>query len=179
MQCPIKTGEGIEMSLAYQGGRLAPQTAAELEAHLEECQNCQDLLLAQSVVFDALDAWKPAPVSPAFDRDLYARIQAEEASRSWWTSLVPALSWKPAMVLAAACLVLVAGLLMRPAATLDPERVASAEPLDVEQIEQAVEDLEMLYLLDPTALEEEATEEAPAEEGVGVVTLSFEMKQCG
>jgi anti-sigma factor RsiW len=179
MQCPNKTGEGIEVILAYQGGRLAPETAAQMEAHLEQCQDCQELLLAQNVVFDALDDWKPEPISPGFDRDLYARIETEEASRGWWRSLIPALFWKPAMVVAAACLVLVAGLLMRPVATIDTGELASAEPLDIEQIEQVVEDLDMLYMLDPTALGEEETDEVPAEEGVGVVTLSFEVKRCG
>ena len=91
MQCPNKTGEGIEVILAYRGGRLAPETAAEMEAHLEQCPDCQELLLAQNVVFDALEDWKPEPVSPGFDRDLYARIEAEEASRSWWRMK----SWNP------------------------------------------------------------------------------------
>ncbi len=179
MQCPNEKGEGVAIILAYLGERLAPETAAALEAHFDECAHCQELLLAQSAVFDALDDWKPQPVSPAFDREVYSRIEAEAARMSWWRSLLPAFGWKPAAVVATACLLLVAGILMRPAANLNTGAVASAEPVDIEQIEQAVEDLEMLYLLEPVLSVDAEAEESPGGENVGAVMLPVGIVRCG
>jgi hypothetical protein len=172
MRCPQETGEGVEIILAYLGDRLGPGKRDEFVAHLDECEGCQELLLAQSVVFDALEAWNPEPVSAGFDRDLYARIEAEEARGGWWRRLFGPGTRKPAMVLATACLLVVAGFLMRPVADSGAGNMSAVEPVDIEQVEQAVEDLEMLYLLDNTAAMEEEAEEEPAEEGLGVVSLS-------
>jgi anti-sigma factor RsiW len=183
MQCPTKTGEGIEVILAYLGGRLAPETAKALEAHLEECQGCQEVLLAQSAVFDALDDWSPEPVSAGFNRRLYERIEAEQTNNGWWRRRFGPLSptaWKPALAVATACLLLVAVVLLSPTASAPPGEVATADPVDIEQLEQVVEDMDMLYMLESAAefAEEPEQEDSATEEGVGVVTLSFGMKRC-
>ncbi|MCP5109430.1 MAG: hypothetical protein GY953_01200, partial [bacterium] len=63
-------------------------------------------------------------------------------------------SMRPALPLAAACLILVAALLIR----MPPDPGASAvagETVDIEQVERALEDMEMLFVLD-VALTEEA-----------------------
>ena len=181
MQCPCKSGEGIETILAYLGGRLEPDTVAGLEAHLQECPACQELLLAQQLVWDSLDAWKPAAVSADFDRRLYEKIEAEDRRYGWWRRLFqPAFgfSFRPAMAMAAACLILVAVLLLRSPGEPPVAPVASAEPVDIEQMEKMVEDLDMLYLIDPVALDEAAPDETSTKEGVGVVMISFGKKRC-
>lgn len=184
MQCPTRTGEGVEVILAYLGGKLSDARKTEIEAHLEECQPCQELLLAQSVVFDAMDAWKPAPISADFDHRVQTRIQDEESRSGWWRALfrpVLPFSLKPALAVATFCLLLVAGLLLRPRAQVDTGGVAQVEPVDIEQFEQAVEDLEMLYLLDPTLTEDEGAETAEPEDaaGAGVVQLLDSTRTCG
>ncbi len=174
MQCPTRTGEGVEVILAYLGGKLGDTRRAAVEEHLEECQACRELLLAQSVVFDAMDAWKPEPISADFDRAVQARIEAGESGQGWWRSLfrpILPFSLKPAFVAATVCLLLAAGLLLRPTAKVETGSVAQVEPVDIEQFEQVVEDLEMLYILDPSIPEHEGKDggDAGGDDSVGAV----------
>ena len=48
---------------------------------------------------------------------------------------------------AVVCLPLAAGLLIRTPADLDPEAAGATEAFDIEQIERALEDMEMLHVL--------------------------------
>jgi hypothetical protein len=111
---------------------LKPETAAAFERHLDLCLDCRAAVAAQQALWSALDAWATPEISPDFNRRLYARI---DAGRAW--------SWRPAMGLAAACLVLIAMLLFRAPSQPDPPARA-ADSIDLEQVERTLDDLEML-----------------------------------
>jgi anti-sigma factor RsiW len=151
MFCPSQNREKLELLVAYVDGRLQPGPAVEFESHLEVCLACREAVAAQSAVWNALDDWKAAEISSDFDQRLYGRIEAEQ-SRTWWRRVFqPVLPWsmRPAMPLAAAAMVLVAvGLLRSPE---DSEWRLKAtklnEPMDIEQVESTLDDLEMLRQL--------------------------------
>ena len=81
MNCPLKTGKGAEVFIAYTAGTLPVATEQALQQHLEVCPDCQRAAAAQHAVWSALDAWRPAAVSSNFDEKLFARIAAEVNSR--------------------------------------------------------------------------------------------------
>ena len=71
MNCPLGTRE--ELLVAYSSRQLdAPQTAS-LELHLEVCSACREFVAGQRAVWEALDLWEPAAVSPDFNRLVYSR----------------------------------------------------------------------------------------------------------
>jgi anti-sigma-K factor RskA len=90
----------------------------------------------------------PAPeVSPDFDNRLYSKIAAEEEKRAgaWWRKLL----WRPVVPLAAAAAVVAIALVVRMpdrSAPVEDPKQASVD-LDVQQLEQALEDLELLMPL--------------------------------
>ena len=101
MNCPIESPEGPALLLAYGSRRLDAHAAAALEQHLESCSACREFVAGQSAVWNALDLWEAAPVSPDFDRRLYRRIEEQVA---WWELLLrpfrppsstPCPSWPP------------------------------------------------------------------------------------
>ena len=49
---------------------------AILERHIAICPACREFAAGQRAVWQALDTWEAAPVSPDFDRRLYRRIEA-------------------------------------------------------------------------------------------------------
>ncbi len=89
--------------------------------------------------------WHPE-VSANFDAKLYARIEADKAQRPWWS-----LSWKtaaPVAVMAAALAVTVWVRQLQPANPV----VAQEAAQDVQQLEQALDDLELLMPLEPSSI---------------------------
>ena len=86
MSCSIENRE--EQLLDYVSGSLDTQEAALFEKHLETCAACSEFVAGQKSVWEALDLFEPAPVSPAFDRHLYERI----SRTSWWDRLVASMS---------------------------------------------------------------------------------------
>jgi hypothetical protein len=95
---------------------------------------------AQQRVWSELDAWQPGKISADFDRDLYARITAEDRRRT-------RLPLRSVIPVAAACAALLAGYLLRPPST--PRRhtepaVAIENRIDMEQVERALDDIDML-----------------------------------
>ena len=150
-----------ELLVEYSAGRLADAETIRLDRHTGGCAHCQDFLLTQRSVWEALDGYQQVapPVSSDFDRQLYARIAAEQQDSWWvrgWRRLMAAgepLRWTPALSMAAACVVLMTGLLVRvddswgamPAgAKIASARKAVFEKQDIETIERALEDFEML-----------------------------------
>ncbi|MCP5110295.1 MAG: hypothetical protein GY953_05625, partial [bacterium] len=124
MQCPTRTGDSVEMLVAHAAGQLEGERAALVERHLEECPGCRELFESQRSVWTALDEWEPEPVSADFDARLYRTIEARDQT-SWWRQLfrpVLPFSMRPALPLAAACLMLVAALLVR----MPPDPATSA-----------------------------------------------------
>jgi anti-sigma factor RsiW len=148
MKCPIETPETAELLLDYTARKLDKDRAATLERHLKICPACRQFAAEQRAVWQALDAWEAAPPSADFDRRLYARIEKEV---SWWELLVrpfrPMLPKQVLPVAAAAGVVLMAVAMMRPPAAQPiaiPEQSAAVEPAQAEQVEHALDDMEML-----------------------------------
>lgn len=153
MTCPRQSNKGsAEALLAYCARNLDAGKAAELERHLAECSQCRVLAQSQKAVWDALDAWKPVVASRDFDQRLYRRI-ADESNAGWWRRLLrPApMFWRPAVSLAAAGVVIAVGLLVRSPETARPQPQVKADQVDIEQVEQALDDLNMLMPLTQTA----------------------------
>ena len=153
MRCPIESQENADLLLSYSARRLNPEATAILEAHMEICPTCREFRDGQRALWEALDQWEARPVSPDFDRRLYRRIEEQEQV-GWWARIfrpLPSTFLRPALPLAAtACLVLVAGFL-----TIQPDRIAAPAPAaadsqvrEVEQVERALDDIEMLRQFD-------------------------------
>ena len=160
MNCPIRnlTGadqETAEVLLAYTARRLDPARTALLESHMDSCPNCAEFRAGQDLVWQALDAWEALPVTPDFNRRLYQRIDAEQAA-PWYRRLftTPWASWKPALPLAAACLVVAAGFVMdHPVSTMSQAPVSAIRVTvtEAEQVETALDDIQLLRQLDSSA----------------------------
>jgi anti-sigma factor RsiW len=148
MKCPIETRESPELLLDYIAGKLDSESAAPLERHIGICPACRAFAAQQSAVWQALDAWEAAPPSAGFDRRLYARIEKEV---SWWDFLVrpfrPLLVRQALPAAAALGVVLMAVAMLRPPGAPPrpfPETSAAVEPAQAEQVEHALDDMEML-----------------------------------
>lgn len=151
MRCPIETQENAELLLAYCARRLDLETMHLLERHMHCCPACQAFREGQEAVWKALDSWEALPVSPDFDRRLYRRID-QEASSPWWSRfsrpLRPLLMRQGLPLAAAACLVMMAGIILeRPAELSVPEPQAQVETVRAEQVENTLKDLEILRQL--------------------------------
>jgi len=146
MNCPMETGGNAGLLLDFAAGKLKADARAQMERHIEDCPACGEFAGAQQTVWQAMDNWEPAEVSLDFDRRLYARIEQVP----WWTRLLRPLNplfRHSVPVGAAACVVIMAGLLMnRPAAApASPvSQSAQVEALQPEQLEHALDDMEML-----------------------------------
>jgi anti-sigma factor RsiW len=154
MNCPTERG-APEVLLDYCAGRLSADAAREFEEHLAACGCCRETAAGQQAVWSALDGWEPVPVSADFDRRLYARIARDEAGRGWWSMRVVSISarllpfnWRPALPAVAACAAMGLALMIQSPApdralpVSDPQ--VRAEHLDLEQVESALDDLDML-----------------------------------
>lgn len=147
MRCPVQSRENADLLLAYCARKLDAESASLFERHLENCAECRAFTEAQQAVWRALDEWGNIPVAPDFNRRLYARIEAEER-RGWWRRV--AAQWansfwlRPAAPVAA--MVLAALLIQMPHAPELPS-VQVAETVDVDRLERALEDLEMIRQL--------------------------------
>jgi anti-sigma factor RsiW len=147
MGCPSAEGDGGELIVAYGARRLAPEKEAELERHLETCAECRELAAAQRAVWSALDEWPPVAVSSNFDERLYQRLAAEQ-QKAWWRRLAPAnWSWRPAMPVALACAALIAAFLLKSPLLRPAEQLQNEPKLQIEQVEHALDDMDMLKQL--------------------------------
>ena len=152
MACPLKKEETADLLLEYSAQRLDAARVAAIERHMETCLDCSKFRREQTVVWDALDAWEPMPVSMDFNRRLWHRID-EAANAPWYRSLADSLrfaNWKPVLPPAAAILAIVGGFLLdhpgsRPAPTASVPDVSVTQ---ADQLEQTLDDIQMLRLLD-------------------------------
>jgi len=145
MGCPIEDDGGAELILAYVANTLTPQQHIDLERHLGICASCRERAEAQRVVWTALEAWPPTVVSPDFDERLFRRI-ANEQPGAWWRQLSP-VNWRSTLPVAVACAALFAAFLMKNPA-VRPDGQAEPQPkLQIEQVEHALDDMEMLKQL--------------------------------
>ena len=164
MSCQIRSEEHTDHLLAYVAGQLRGEAAAKLELHMLSCEDCAAFGKQQASVWNLLDTWETGPVSADFDRRLYARIDAVE-SASWLDRAVASINEflrpvfaRPALPLAAASFVIVAGFVLdHPGKLLNSPsnqasvRVSSVEinKVVVDQVEATLDDMEMLRQFDP------------------------------
>jgi anti-sigma factor RsiW len=152
MNCPLESEENSALLLAYSSGRLDAESAVQVLRHLDTCPACQSFVQSQAAVWESLDDWHAAPVSADFDRRLHERIERQMA---WWDRLLrpvrPLLSVRGLPIAAAAGVLIMAGVLLeRPTAVLPPAipQSAQAETLQPDQVQHAVNELEMLNQFD-------------------------------
>lgn len=145
MRCPLLSESSAELLLAYCARKLDPETVRVLERHMEQCPDCQVFSQQQRAVWEALDAWEALPVSPDFDERLYQRIEAS-ARRGRGLALLPAWLRAPAPLAVASALLVAVLLLKAPRPAASPE-FNQADWVEVEGVEKALEDIEMLRTL--------------------------------
>ena len=161
MNCILETPENAQVLLDYGARKLDAGRTATLQRHMDICPACREFAAGQRALWEALDSWEVAPVSRDFDRRLYQRIEKRIENRfdkevSLWDLLVRPFRPLPfhlmmvrrgLPVAAAACLLLVAGVLIeqRPADSPSPAKdMAQVESVQPEQVEQALDAMEML-----------------------------------
>ena len=140
--------------VAFATGALTPVEQEALELHMAGCAGCRELADAQKTVWSALDGWAVPAVSEDFDRRLQARIVAEERRR-WWRLPRWEFSWKPVLPVTAACAALLAVFVLHdplppnntPAAPPAVVQTQDAQKVDVDQVERALDDMDMLNQL--------------------------------
>ena len=124
--------------------------------HLRQCEDCNDRVTAHANLWTLLGDWDASPVSASFNRELYARIQ-KECSSGWWGSLSRVLNgWvaRPAMPLAALSFLVFVGFYLERPEAITPAVPAVAEvpvtvtPNDADQLDKALDDLQLLHQLD-------------------------------
>ena len=148
MKCPIETPESAELLLAYCARKLDAESTAILERHMEICPACREFSSGQRAVWEALDAWEAAPVTLDFDRRLYRRIDREV---SWWQLLMrpvrPALVRQGLPIAAAACVLVMAGVLLERPASAPPVAQPQSAQVEAIQPDQVDHALDAMYML--------------------------------
>ena len=139
MTCLRENLKGADLLIGYLEGTLAPEERVDLEQHASTCADCRGLLAVQEM----LDDHGPdnPQVSADFDSRLYARMQ-QDRQLQWWRRFL----WRPAVPLAAAFAILAVMLVKAPAPQQPAEepKQASVDRVEIEQLEQALDDLELL-----------------------------------
>lgn len=143
MRCPVQDGHP-DLLLDYCARSLHPDVAAILAHHMSLCGECRKLAEAQEAVWSALDSWKPPRVSEEFDERLYRKIAAAERRTFWHRWFTGGFGWKPAMRVALGCGLLACALLLESPPAAAPPESSRIEALEPEQVDRAVEDMEML-----------------------------------
>jgi anti-sigma factor RsiW len=160
MNCPIKNKENTDWLLDYSAGRLDRERASILGRHVETCPDCARFVEGQQVVWNALSQWEPQPVSSDFDRRLYRMIDQAKAE-SWISRLFRPLAplWRPVVPVAAACLLIVAGVVLHtPEGAVNfvhPQ--ARVDAIEADQVERTLDDMQMLRELALTPRQEDKT----------------------
>jgi hypothetical protein len=151
MNCPLQSEESAAVLLDYCAGAGTPAPNRELARHLNACERCRNFCEQQAHVWNALDGWRAPAVTPGFDRRLSDRMR----ETPFWGRMfdrVRQRSMRPALPVAVAVLVLVAGALLRQSHTgLSGARPALVGVADAEQVERALDDVDMLGQLDAAA----------------------------
>ncbi|MFN3325008.1 MAG: anti-sigma factor family protein [Bryobacteraceae bacterium] len=146
--CRPHSPEQQEALVAYSAGRMGAARARELERHIADCEHCARFCREQQAVWGALDGWQAAAISRDFDHRLMARIEAHTRRPQWlrWTEALA--GWRVAAPALALGLVVAVGIFVTGDGAPDPgltaRSVEIAEPVDFDQVESALDDLEML-----------------------------------
>lgn len=161
--CPLKSEDSIEVLLDYTARKLDPARTAILEQHMAVCADCALFRDEQSAVWEAMDAWTPAPVSPDFNRRLWQRIDEERAA-PWYSKAglrnlaaqMRASAWKPVFPLAAGVLVVCAGFLLdhpgtRPMPAVNESSISDNSRVTIseaDQLQRTLDDIQLLNQFD-------------------------------
>ena len=140
MTCLRENLKGADLLIGYLEGTLSPEERAELDQHASSCPECRGLLAMQAMLDDDVPNDVPE-VSADFDARLYARMQAEQ--KQWWQRFL----WRPAVPLAAAAAILTVMLVVNSRAPKQPSdepKQARVDGFEIEQLEQALDDLDLL-----------------------------------
>jgi uncharacterized membrane protein YdfJ with MMPL/SSD domain len=124
-------------------------------AYLEQSPECRAMYEQQQAVWETLDLWEPAEPSAGFDRELYRKIDqsARNELAGFWAWLRRPSEWlaaiRPSLAAAMAALLLIAGTIVTYQPRRGAEPVAAQLPAEigpeyVEQMDQALDDIEML-----------------------------------
>jgi hypothetical protein len=148
MNCPLETREGAQLLLDYCTRKLDADPAAAVERHIAICRDCREFASSQRAVWRALDGWEAAPVSADFDSRLYQRIENEVC---WWDLILrpfrPITLRRSLPATAMTCLLVVAGVMLeRPGVSPAPvpKDVIQVESVQPEQVEHALDQMEIL-----------------------------------
>src|SRR5712691_4128932 len=166
MNCPMVTLESADVLLEYCARKLDAENSAILERHIAICPACREFASGQRALWQALDSWEAAPVSPDFDSRLYQRIEKEGSWLDLLTRPFRPMPGRPPWVrqclplAAAACVAVMAGALLQPPGVHpewahpellrgEPQAVlqtesAQLESVQPEQVEHALEAMQML-----------------------------------
>lgn len=155
MNCPMENTDNVNMVLDYCAGKLPELQAEGFERHMQACLECRDFVRSHRQTLDALDDWQEQPISADFDRRLQQRIREVERRPSWRQWLADKASWRPALSIGAACAAAAVILLIqvpedRDTGSVDVPSVVEntrVEAIEPEQVETALDDLEMLRQL--------------------------------
>ena len=141
----------IKEQIIAQSGR--PVLTPEVEAHVTSCRGCSTVYLEQQALWQQMDAWEAPEVSAGFDRRLFARI-GRRVSEPW-----AMLDWllrlfhplQPRFATALACMLIIAAVVVEkgryapaPPTPTPAMAVQSAERDDPQQIQLALDDIQML-----------------------------------
>ncbi len=151
MICLSKNEQGADLLAGYLAKALDAPRMAELARHIHECADCRGL----ASVWERLDEFAVPEVTPGFDARLYARIAREEARvlgwrRLWRNGLRNGL-WRPIAplaVAAAAVAALVLFLHVPAPGPMSPDAAKQASKAEIEQVAQAVDDMDLLVPID-------------------------------
>jgi anti-sigma factor RsiW len=139
MICLSKNEQGADLLTGYLARTLDAARTAELDLHFEECAECRGLVIA----WERLDEFAAPEVTPGFDARLYARIAAGAGRRaSLWRRLL----WRPYVPLAAASALAALALFVR--MPVAPDAPSQPNKVEIEQVAQAVDDLDLLTSID-------------------------------
>jgi hypothetical protein len=140
--------QALEIIMSPRGSPPAgsPQHTEFLD-FLGTAPDCRRLYEEQQVVWRSMEDWRAPEPSAGFDRRLLARIEAEQGQVGWFEQLLGGFRL-PLAATVAVLLVVAATVIQRQAPVMPEVGVAAvlepAESQYVEQINRALDDLEML-----------------------------------
>ena len=144
MKCPLESKHSVDL-LEFSSHKLDAPRTAFLEEHLKSCSACREFVAGQRAIWQALDAWEAPEIPSDFDRRLFRRLEQKAGWGDRWLPVLRTLLVRQGLpIAAAACLILVAGLVSeRPAPSPHPP-VAAVDNLQPEQVEHVLDDMQML-----------------------------------
>jgi len=81
--------------------------AAEVRAHLEECQRCRGIVEQHARLDTLLEEWKVAEPTPGFDARVRAAVEVQQAKRQSWGFW--GLGWARGLAVASLGVLIIAG----------------------------------------------------------------------